>query len=94
MGQYIDKDALVARIKAHIEGIEVSQKAGLIKKRDADKKISILKSVLSLIESLEVKELDEEPGCTIFPKPAGCYSTCEECPYLATNNKTQKWKKV
>lgn len=57
----IDKAALVAEIEARIKGIEVSQKAGMIKKRDADKKILLFKSVLSLIDTLEVKELQEEP---------------------------------
>ena len=90
MTHLIDKDALVAEIKARIDGIEVSQKAGLIKKRDADKKISLLKSVLSLIENLEVKEIDNEPDCKIFPRPIECYSTCKECPWLATNNKAKK----
>ena len=88
--ELIDKDTLVAEIKARIDGIEVSQKAGLIKKRDADKKISLLKSVLSLIESLEVKEIDNEPDCKILPRPVECYSTCKECPWSATNNKAQK----
>lgn len=56
MTQYIDKDALVAEIKASIKGIEVSQKAGLIKKRDANKKIFLFKSILSFLDTLEVKE--------------------------------------
>ena len=60
MAQYIDKDALVAEIKSRIGDIEVSQKAGLTKKRDADKKILFFKSVLSLIKTLEVKEVDLE----------------------------------
>ena len=60
MAQYINKSALVAGIKAHIEGTEISQKAGWIKKRDANKRITLLKSVLSLIDTLEVKEVDLE----------------------------------
>ena len=40
MAQYISKSALVAEIESRISDIETSQKAGLIKKRDADKKIS------------------------------------------------------
>lgn len=56
----IDKFALVAEIKARINDIEVAQKAGIIKKRDADKKIILFKSVLSLIDTLEVKEVSEE----------------------------------
>ena len=58
MAQYIDKDTLAAEIKSRISDIEISQKAGLIKKRDADKKILLFKSVLSLIDTLEVKEVD------------------------------------
>ena len=60
MSHYINKDALVAEIKSRISDIEISQKAGLIKKRDADKKILLFKSVLSLIDTLEVKEVDLE----------------------------------
>ena len=90
MKHYIDKDALVAEIKARISCIEVSQKAGMIKKRDADKKIFLLKSVLTLIDTLEVKEVDDEPDCLIFPRPIECYSTCKECPWSVTNNKAQK----
>lgn len=56
----IDKDVIITEIEASIKGIEVSQKAGLIKKRDADKKIFLFKSVLSLIDTLEVKEVDLE----------------------------------
>ena len=54
----IDKDALVSEIKAHISDTSVLQKAGLIKKRDANQKIILFKSVLSLIDTLEVKEVD------------------------------------
>lgn len=60
MEQYIDKSALVAEIMSRISDIEVLQKAGLIKKRDADKKMLIFKSVLSLIDTLEVKEVELE----------------------------------
>ena len=56
MEQYIPKSALVAEIMLRIDGIEVSQKAGLIKKRDAETKIILFKSILSLIDTLEVKE--------------------------------------
>lgn len=57
MEQYISKDALVGEIKSRISNIEVSQKAGMIKKRDADRKILLFKSILSLIDALEVKEV-------------------------------------
>lgn len=60
MEQYILKSALVAGIEARIKDIEVSQKVGLIKKRDANKKILLLKSVLLLIDTLEVKEVNLE----------------------------------
>ena len=58
MEQYIPKSALVAEIKSRISDIEVSQKVGLIKKRDAGKKIFLFKSVLSLVDTLNVKEVD------------------------------------
>lgn len=68
MKHYIDKSALVAEIKSRISDIEVSQKTGLIKKRDADKKILLFKSVLSLIDTLEVKEVDIEKEFTNYAK--------------------------
>ena len=61
MAHLIDKDALVAEIKARINDIEEAQKAGIIKKRDADMKIILFKSILSLINTFEVKEVQEEP---------------------------------
>ena len=60
MAQYIYKSALVAEIMSRIDSIEVSQKAGLIKKRDAYTKIILFKNILSLIDTLEVKEVDLE----------------------------------
>ena len=54
----INKDTLVAEIELRINDIKVTQKAGMIKKRDADKKIFLFKSVLTLIDTLEVKEFD------------------------------------
>lgn len=66
MANLIDKDALVAEIKARISDIEVSQKAGLIKKRDANKKIIIFKSILSLIDTLEVKKVDLNLEITLW----------------------------
>ncbi len=61
MTQYIPKDTLVAEIKSRISDIEMSQRAGLIKKRDAGKKIVLFKSILSLIDTLEVEEVEEDP---------------------------------
>lgn len=58
MAYLIDKDVIITEMETRIKGIEVSQKAGLIKKRDADKKIFLFKSVLPLIDTLEVKEVD------------------------------------
>ena len=66
MAHLIDKDALVAEIQARIGSVETSQKAGMIKKRDADKKIFLFKSVLSLIDTLEMKEVDLEKSLTGF----------------------------
>lgn len=60
MVQYIPKSDLVAEIKARISDIEVSQKAGLIKKCDAYMKITLFKSILSLLDTLEVKEVELE----------------------------------
>lgn len=62
MKHLIDKDALVAEIKARINDIEVAQKAGIIKKRDADMKITLFKSILSLLDTLEVKECEAKSG--------------------------------
>ena len=58
MAHLIDKDALVAKIMSRIDDIKVSQKAGLIKKRDAETKIILFRSILSLLDTLEVKEVD------------------------------------
>lgn len=88
MEQYIKKSALAAEIKARISDIEVSQKAGLIKKRDADMKITLFKSILSLLDTLDVKEMDEQKermsecpyrqvGCTMYKdKILECNGTC------------------
>lgn len=62
MEQYIPKSALAAEIKARISDIEVSQKARLIKKRDADMKITLFKSILSLLDTLETKECEAKSG--------------------------------
>ena len=58
MEQYILKSDLVAEIKSRISNIEVSQKAGLIKKRSAEAKISLFKSILSLLNTIEVKDVN------------------------------------
>ena len=60
MSNLIDKDALVAYIKSSINDIKISQKAGFIKKRDANKRIIFFESILSFIDTLEVKEVDLE----------------------------------
>ena len=49
---------------SRIDGIKVSQKAGLIKKRDAKTKIILFKSILSIIDTLEVKEVDLKEKAT------------------------------
>ena len=66
MKQYIDKSTLVAEIKSRISDTEVAQKAGMIKKRDADRKIRIFKSILYFIDTLEVKEVDLEENNSYF----------------------------
>ena len=75
MSQYIPKDVVVAIIKHHIKEETHSY---------------FCKCLLSEIDTIEVKELDDEPECKIFPRPAECYSTCKGCPYAVTNNKVQK----
>ena len=86
MANLIDKDALVAEIKARISDIKVSQKAGLIKKRDANKKIIIFKSILSLIDTLEVKKVDFDVHMftkgmsTVFNLPSSETKNTEENP--------------
>ena len=62
MEQYIPKSALVAEIESRMSDIKISQKAGLIKKYNAETKIIILKSILSLINTLEVKEDGKTPA--------------------------------
>ena len=73
MKQYINKAALVAEIMSRIDSIEVSQKAGLIKKRDANKKILLFKSVLSLIDTIEMKEVNEVPATVMVNKYGNRY---------------------
>lgn len=72
MVHLIDKSALAAEIKARISDIEVSQKAGLIKKRDADMKITLFKSILSLIDTLEVIEISVDLGDSKGDKSTQC----------------------
>ena len=68
MAEYIPKSDLVAEIMSRIDSIEVSQKAGLIKKRDAETKIILFKSILSLIDTIETKEVDLEKEMQAFAK--------------------------
>ena len=80
----IDKDALVA---------ELERRINFHKERGNQHDSSICDVLYGLshhIDTLEVKEVDDEPGCKIFPRPIECYSNCKECPFLATNNKAQK----
>ena len=46
----IDKDTLVEEIESYINDTKFSQKAGMIKKRNAETKMTIFKSVLSFEE--------------------------------------------
>ena len=88
----IDKDALVAEITQKIKVLEAFIKNfdGISDKVEkAKNKIEALGDVLLFIDTLEVKEVDYAPECMIFPRPIECYSTCKECPWLATN-KAQK----
>ena len=57
--------------------------------KEIEQRIKELKEVLLIIDTLEVKEVDDEPECKIFPRPVECYSTCKDCS-LAINNKAQK----
>ena len=70
--ELIDKDAVISIVKNHIKEENHSY---------------FCKCLLSEIDTLEVKEVDDEPECMIFPRPIECYSTCKECPYAVTNNK-------
>lgn len=85
MEQYIPKSALVAEIKARISDIEVSQKAGLIKKRDADKKMLIFKSVLSLIDTIEVKEVELEKNSLTWKDISAIRRIMAECRIQMSN---------
>ena len=75
----IDKDALVAEIERRIKEYQSTGDDYWFPV------IENLKSILSLLNTLEVKKVDDEPGCKIFPRPIECYSTCKECPFA--NNK-------
>ena len=65
MKQYIDKSTLVAEIKSRISDTEVAQKAGIMKKRYADRKIRLFKSILYFIDTLEV--IDPYELCVQYP---------------------------
>ena len=58
MVQLIDKSAVVAEIEARINDIKISMEAGLTKKRNGEPKILLFASILSLLDTLEVKEVD------------------------------------
>jgi len=73
----INKDALVAEIE------KIRAKWFGVNNDFAHGQKGALTDVLSLINTLEVKEVDDEPECRIFPRPIECYSTCKECPFKA-----------
>ena len=84
MEQYIPKSALVAEIERRIK----TNKECMLGLRNLDYyqgKVDALNDTISFIDTLEVKEVDDRPGCKIFPRPIECYSTCKECPFA--NNK-------
>jgi len=81
----IDKDVLIAKLKFRKEQLERYKNIS----ETADACYDEITSVLSLVDTLEVKEADDEPECKIFPRPVECYSTCKDCS-LAINNKAQK----
>ena len=71
MAQYISKDALVAELKFRKEQLEKYKNIS----ETADACHDEITSILSFLDILEVKELDDEPECN--PRPA-------------VNNKEQK----
>lgn len=60
MAHLIDKDTLIGEIRWRIFDTELMQRAGRTKKRDADKRILLFESILSFIDTIEVKEVDLE----------------------------------
>ena len=78
MEHLIDKDAIVAEIERLM-----TPECGYS-----------MNKLLDYINNLEVKEVDDEPECKIFPRPAECDSTCKECPWSAASNKAQKGEEV
>ena len=86
----INKDALVAKLRRRIqESIDAGGATSGVYLSERMKEDSY---ILSFLDTIEVKEVDNKPECKIFPRPIECYSTCKECPWLATDNKAQKGK--
>ena len=88
MAHLIDKSAVVAEIE-RLENKLYYEPENF---KDVGAKMA-LDSLKSSLDTLEVKEVNDEPECKIFPRPIECYSTCKECPWLATN-KAQKGKQL
>lgn len=60
MAQYIDKDALVAEIERRINGINLDTIEDWRYRLQWEHDIEVMKNILSLIDTLEVKEVDLE----------------------------------
>ena len=86
--ELIDKSALVAEIEKLMNRYDSEYDKDSTEVKAA--KGNVCHEILCTIDTLEVKEVEDEPECKIFPRPVECYSTCKECPWLATNNKAQK----
>lgn len=87
MAKYINKDCVVAEIEKLIDKGKYHEEYDCAY-RDGNN--SALYALKEKIDTLEVKEVGDEPECKIIPRPIECDSTCKECPWLATNNKAQK----
>lgn len=92
MARYIELDALVAKMERK-KNLREEIALDLRNQEYKDYfqgKAEAYKETIDLLDTLEVREVDDEPECKIFPRPIECYSNCKECPWLATNNKAQK----
>ena len=86
MVQLIDKSAVVAEIEARINDIKVSMKAGLTKKHNGESKILLFTSILSFLDTLEVKEVDLD---SIVDEAFERYETIHGCESVAAFNRAE-----
>ena len=72
MVQYVDKSALLAEIKGRINGINLDSIDDWRYRLQREHDIEVMKNILSLIDTLEVKEIGVDLGNPKGDKSAKC----------------------